>query len=339
MASQSRTLPVLVAAACCVAVLRSFYAPSQPTFVAPQQSVHMGCQALSGGALASGNVPAIVNTVPARPGVPAHFKVTLETPDGTQSFECPEDVYILDQAEEVLEGEIDQSDQAFLDDDQMGEGFCLTCVTYATSDVTIKTHCEDDIMGPGLYFVDCAVPHRTTPALLEVTKEQLQNRWGVGEESSDEEEDKRLMVTGKAMKEIWQRDLKAELVQFIRDEVKPTPVTLAIGDGANDVPMIQTAQVGIGIAGKEGTLGMWVQISGKVGAAAWFWRNMVQVLMIVCYTFISGFSGTSIYEDWIRLTFNALCTIPILPPGCHDKDLPEKEVLKRPHLYQVGPQL
>ena len=87
MASQSRTLPVLVAAACCAAVLRSFWAPSQQTFVAPQQSVHMGCQELSGGALASGNVPAIVNTVPARPGVPAHFKVTLETPDGTQSFE------------------------------------------------------------------------------------------------------------------------------------------------------------------------------------------------------------------------------------------------------------
>merc|ERR1712107_75893 len=113
----------------------------------------------------AGDVPAIVNTVPARPGVPAHFKVTWETPDGEQSFECPEDVYILDQAEEegielpyscragscsscagkVIDGSIDQSDQAFLDEDQTGDGFCLTCVTYATSDVTIKTHCEDDL--------------------------------------------------------------------------------------------------------------------------------------------------------------------------------------------------
>ena len=80
MASQSRTLPVLVAAACCAAVLRSFWAASPPTFVAPQQSVHMGCQALSSGALAAGQVPAIVNTVPARPGVPAHFKVTAFSP-------------------------------------------------------------------------------------------------------------------------------------------------------------------------------------------------------------------------------------------------------------------
>merc|ERR1712061_461096 len=117
------------------------------------------------GALAVGAAPAILSGKPARRGVAARFTVTLQTPDGEQSFECPEDVYILDQAEEeglelpyscragscsscagkVVTGSIDQSDQAFLDEDQTGDGYCLTCVTYATSDVTIKTHCEDEL--------------------------------------------------------------------------------------------------------------------------------------------------------------------------------------------------
>jgi len=121
--------------------------------------------ALNGAVQLAGASPAIVSAVPARLGVAAHFKVTLETPDGTKTFECPPDAYVLDQAEEaglelpyscragscsscagkVTKGTIDQSDQAFLDDSQMGKGYCLTCVTRPTSDVTIKTHCEDEL--------------------------------------------------------------------------------------------------------------------------------------------------------------------------------------------------
>lgn len=113
---------------------------------------------------------------------------------------------------------------------------------------------------------------------------------------------------------------KAEIIKLIRSR-QPDKITLAIGDGANDVSMIREANVGIGLSGNEGNqavsssdyaLGSFKDLKPLLfyhGRESYrrnaytigfmFYKNLLQSTAVVFYGFFSGFSGQLFYETFM----------------------------------------
>ncbi|KAI4344030.1 hypothetical protein L6164_011307 [Bauhinia variegata] len=152
---------------------------------------------------------------------------------------------------------------------------------------------------------------------------------------------------------------KALVTRLVKTNTGNT--TLAIGDGANDVGMLQEADIGIGISGVEG---MQAVMSSDIAIAQF--RFLERLLLVhghwcyrrissmICYFFYkniafgftlfffemyASFSGQAAYNDWFLSLYNVFFTsLPVIALGVFDQDVSAKLCLKFPLLYQEGVQ-
>ncbi|GLE01036.1 hypothetical protein PINS_up009849 [Pythium insidiosum] len=151
---------------------------------------------------------------------------------------------------------------------------------------------------------------------------------------------------------------KAELVRLVREN-NPEVRTLAIGDGANDVSMIQCAHVGVGISGQEGMQaanssdyaiaqfrflarlllvhGRWNYIRMGKLILYIFYKNVMMNLTQFWYMIFTGFSGQKFFLEWGLQGYNLLFTaLPIVLVSTFEQDVPAKYAQNYPVLYRVG---
>ncbi|KAI5466004.1 hypothetical protein BGZ63DRAFT_120499 [Mariannaea sp. PMI_226] len=158
---------------------------------------------------------------------------------------------------------------------------------------------------------------------------------------------------------------KALLVRTVRTLLKTyrgshrRGLTLAIGDGANDLAMIQACHVGVGISGKEGLQaarvadysiaqfrflqrlllvhGRWNYVRTAKFILCTFWKEMFFYLPTAQYQRFTGYSGTSLYEATSLTVFNTLFTsLCVICMGIWEQDLSAETLLAVPELYVYG---
>ncbi|XP_047410286.1 phospholipid-transporting ATPase IB-like [Sciurus carolinensis] len=150
---------------------------------------------------------------------------------------------------------------------------------------------------------------------------------------------------------------KAEIVDLVKK--REGAITLAVGDGANDVGMIRMAHVGVGISGNEGMQatnnsdysiaqfryleklllvhGTWNYFRVTKCILYCFYKNVVLYIIGLWFSFFNGFSGQIIFEHWCISLYNVIFTsLPPLTLGIFEKCCSQKSLLEYPQLYTVS---
>uniref|UniRef100_A0A8C4I161 Phospholipid-transporting ATPase n=1 Tax=Dicentrarchus labrax TaxID=13489 RepID=A0A8C4I161_DICLA len=150
---------------------------------------------------------------------------------------------------------------------------------------------------------------------------------------------------------------KAQVVELVKKYKQA--VTLAIGDGANDVSMIKAAHIGVGISGQEGMQavlssdysfaqfrflqrlllvhGRWSYLRMCKFLRYFFYKNFTFTFVHFWYAFFCGFSAQTVYDEWFITLYNLVYTaLPVLGMSLFDQDVNDVWSFQHPQLYVPG---
>ncbi|KAL3686628.1 hypothetical protein R1sor_009202 [Riccia sorocarpa] len=152
---------------------------------------------------------------------------------------------------------------------------------------------------------------------------------------------------------------KSQVTRLVKKGMGQNRLCLSIGDGANDVGMIQAANVGIGISGVEGAQaamaadyaigqfrflerlllvhGHWCYRRISIMILYFFYKVSIMGWIAFYCNIFAFFSGQPLYNDWYASFYNTVFTsLPICVVGTIDQDVSADDCVKHPELYRGG---
>jgi len=150
---------------------------------------------------------------------------------------------------------------------------------------------------------------------------------------------------------------KAKVVSLVKKGLGA--MCLAVGDGANDISMIQEADIGVGISGKEGAQavmsadyaigqfrfltrlllvhGRWAYMRTANLILTYFYKNVVWLFVLFWFQFNCGFSAAVLFDYNYTLFFTIVFTLLLnMNMGIFDQDINDRIAIAIPQLYNIG---